>query len=384
MLGRLVAAVLVLTPVPAGAAVRWTPVQNLGESAATVRARADTSGRGVVTWQSASDVRIRTRGTTAWSSAATIAGATLVDLAFTPHGRAAILIRGSGGLAVAGVGAPDPVPGSLDAVQARVARDDAGHVVVVWDEPASGSTVSIRSATRTGATWSPPAFVDVGSGRTWLHDLVISRGAAHLLYGVSAGSSAEYLGSQPLAGGAWTPVTLTETDPGIGGDADLATLGDGRLVALYRLGTRLRVAVGRGSRYSSAVLGPSAGTAITRSALAQDTRGDLIATWSRAGRVWSARRTVAGKAWHALPQFALAGAGAPGLGRLASGEAVLVVRARGRVLAFSRRSGSRAWSGKQTLAASGATGDVALAGAGRLIAAWPAAGGIRASLSRRP
>lgn len=257
--------------------------------------------------------------------------------------------------------------------------------MVVWSEPSSGTTVSIRSATRTGATWSPPSFVDVGSGTTALHDLVISRGAVHLLYGVSSDSAAEYLGSEPLAGGAWTPVTLTETGPGIGADGDLATLKDGRLAALYRLGNRLHIAFGRGSSYARATLDVSAGTAIARSALAQDARGDLVAVWSRAGQVRSSRRRSTAKAWHALPAIRLAAAGAPGVGRLASGEVVLAVRARGRVLAFSRRDGAGAWSGKKLLASSGATGPVVLAGEGRLVAAWPAVGGLRTRLaSRRP
>ena len=385
MLVCALAVVLVLVPAPAGAAVRWSPVQNLGETATAVRAGSDTSGRAVVAWQSAAGVGIRARTTMGWGPATTVAAATLVDLAVTPHGRAAVLVRTAAGLGVAGAGPVDPVPGSGDALQARVAADDAGHVVVVWDEPAGGSTVSIRSATRTGSAWSAAVFVDVGSGETWLHDLVLSRSAAHLLYGVSSDSSAEYLGSQPLTGGAWTPVTLSETVPGIGGDADLAVLRDGRLAALYRLGTRLRVAVGHGSAYATKDLAPFSGTAITRSGLAQDARGDLIATWSRAGRVWSSRRPASGKAWHALPAIALSGAGAPGLGRLAGGEVVLAVRARGRVLSYGRRSAAGPWTGKRTLAATGTTGPVVLAGEGRLIAAWPALGGIRVRLaSRRP
>ncbi len=385
MLGRALAVLLVLAPSPAVAAVRWDPVQNLGESAASVRAGASTGGAAVVAWQSPAGVRIRSRTATTWQPAVTVAGSTLTDLAATPHGRTAVLVRRADGLVVAGAGAPGLVPGTTDALAARVAADDAGHVVVVWYEPSNGTTVSIRSATRTGSTWSAPVFVDVGSGQTALHDLVISRGAAHLLYGVSSDSAAEYLGSQPLGGGAWTPVTLAETGPGIGAEGDLAALKDGRLAALYRLGNRLRVAVGRGAVYTGATLDAFAGAAITRAALAQDARGDLVAAWSRSGQVRSSRRRVTAKAWHALPAIGLAGAGAPGLGRLAGGEVVLAVRARGRVLSFSRRSGAGAWSGKRVLAARGATGQVVLAGEGRLVAAWPAAGGIRARLaSRRP
>jgi hypothetical protein len=383
MLARAVAVLLVLAPAPTTAAVRWSPVQNLGETAATVRAGADTRGGAVVAWQSPAGVRVRRHTPTAWQPASTVAAATLLDLAVTPHGRAAILVRGGGGLAVVGAGAPDPVPGTMGALQARVAADDAGHVVVVWDQPSGGSTVSIRSATRTGATWSAPTFVDVGSGQTWLHDLVLARGGAHLLYGVSAGSAAEYLGSQPLTGGAWTPVTLAETGPGIGADGDLAALRDGRLAAVFALGGRLRATVDHASTFD--VLGPSAGAQVTRSALAQDARGDLLVTWSRAGRVRSARRAATGKAWHALPAITLPAAGAPALGRLAGGEVVLAVRARGRVLAYSRRSGAGAWTGKRTIATTGAAGPVSLGGDGRLVAAWPAAGGIRARLaSRRP
>jgi hypothetical protein len=55
------------------------------------------------------------------------------------------------------------------------------------------------------------------------------------------------------------------------------------------------------------------------------------------------------------------------------------------VLAYSRRSGAGAWTGERTIATTGAAGPVSLAGGGRLVAAWPAAGGIRARLaSRRP
>ena len=319
----------------------------------------------------------------AWQPVATVPAPPCSILAVTPHGRPAILVRDGAGLAVVGAAAPDPVPGTVGALQARVAADDAGHVVVVWDQPSSGSTVSIKSATRTGATWSAPAFVDVGSGQTWLHDLLIARGAAHLLYGVSCRLGGGVPREPAVAGGAWTPVTLAETGPGIGGDGDLAALKDGRLAAVFALGGRLRAVVGKPSKFD--VLGPAAGAQVTRSALAQDARGDLVVTWSRASRVRSARRTAHGKAWHALPAVTLAGAGAPGLGRIAGGDLVLAVRARGRVLAYRRHSGSGAWTGRQTIAASGATGPVSLAGDGRLVAAWPAGGGIRVRLaSRRP
>ncbi len=110
-----------------------------------------------------------------------------------------------------------------------------------------------------------------------------------------------------------------------------------------------------------------------------------MAVWSRGGQVRSSRRRSTAKAWHALPAIRLAGAGAPGLGRLAGGEVVLAVRARGRVLAFSRRSGAGAWSGKQMLAVRRRHGPGRAGGEGRLVAAWPAVGGMRARLaSRRP
>ncbi len=385
MLGRAVAVLLVLAPAPAAAAVRWDPVRNLGESAASVRAGASTGGVAAVAWQSPAGVRMRRHVAGVWQPAGTAAGTVLTDLTVTPRGRPVVLVRGPAGLAIAGAGALSTVPGSADARAARVAADDAGHVVVVWYRPANGTTVSIRSATRTGLTWSAPVFVDVGSGQTALHDLVIARGEAHLLYGVSSDSAAEYLGSQPLAGGAWTSVTLAETGPGIGADGDLAALRDGRLAALYRLGGRLRVAVGRGAVYAAGTLDVFAGSAIGRSALAEDARGDLVAVWSRTGQVRSSRRRVTARAWHALPAIRVVAAGVPGVGRLAGGEVVLAVRARGRVLAFSRRSGAGAWTGKRVLAARGATGQVVLAGEGRLVAAWPAVGGVRARLaSRRP
>ena len=126
---------------------------------------------------------------------------------------------------------------------------------------------------------------------------------------------------------------------------------------------------------------------MTRSALAQDARGDLVVDVV-AGGPRAQRPSPGARRRHGTrcPRSGSPAAGAPGLGRLAGGEVVLAVRARGRVLAYSRRSGAGAWSGKQMLAASGgATGPVVLAGDGRLVAAWPAVGGIRARLaSRRP
>ncbi len=340
----------------------------------------------VAAWDVPAGAVLARRSGTAWLAAAPAAGLHVLDAAASAHGRTAVLLRGPAGLTIAGAGAPAAVPGTADATQGRVALDDAGHVVVVWLEPGGGTTLSIRSSVRTGATWSAPEFVDVGAGQTFLHDLVVSRGSTHLLYGVSAdGAAAEYLGTRPLSGSGWTPETLAQTGAGIGPTGDLAALSDGRLAALYVLGARLRVAVGRGSSYARSVLGAGAGVSLGRPALAQDAHGDLLAAYARGGRVRSTRRAVHGRAWRSLPAIVLGGATAPALARVAGGDVVLAVRARGRVVAYRRSSGVRAWSGRAVLAAAGAGGAAALAPARQPVALWPAGDGVRArTASRRP
>ena len=319
-----------------------------------------------------------------------IAGAHVLDVAAAAHGRTAVLLRTAGGLAVAGRPRPVPVPGTTDATQGRIAVDDAGHVVVVWVEPGSGTTLSIRSAVRTGATWSPPEFVDVGAGQTVRCTTSSSvRGAAHLLYGVSAdGSAAEYLGSRPLGGAGWTAVTLAQTGAGhrprrrprgavrrtAGGDSTCSAAG-------------CASAIGRGARLPARCSARVAGAALARPALAQDARGDLLVAYV-ARRPGAQRRGArpTGTPGGAARRSSLHGAGAPALARLAGGDVVLAVRARGRVLACRRRSGSRAWTSRRLLASAGATGRRrARAAAASSSRAWPAADGVRARIaSRRP
>ena len=383
----ILAAVALLVAGPAApAAVRWAAPQRIGPRGAPVLVAADGRTGALAAWNTGAGAALARRAGGTFRPATVIAGARVLDAAAAAKGATAALLRTAGGLAVAGTGAPDPVPGTTDATQGRIAVDDAGHVVVVWVEPGSGTTLSIRAAVRAGAAWSPPEFVDVGAGRTFVHDLVISRGAAYLLYGVSDdGAAAEYLGSRSLASAGWTAVTLAQTGAGIGPVADLAALSDGRLAAIYVLGGRLRAAVGRDASFSRAVLAPGAGVALARPALAQDARGDLLVAYARGGRVRTARRPVHGHAWRALPSIVLHGAGAPALARLTGGDVVLAVRARTRTLAWTRRSGTRAWSARRLLAAAGATGDVALGGGRQLAVAWPAVDGVRARVaSRRP
>ncbi len=138
MRATILAAVALLCAGPtAPAAVRWAAPQRIGAPGSPVLVAGDGRTGALAAWNTAAGATLARRAGGAFRPATTIAGAHVLDVAAAANGPTAALLRTAGGLAVAGAAAPDPVPGTTDATQGRIAVDGAGHVVVVWVDRAA-------------------------------------------------------------------------------------------------------------------------------------------------------------------------------------------------------------------------------------------------------
>ena len=338
-----------LAPAPAAAAVRWS-VQTVGGSAAAVRARRRPRGGAVVAWQ-CRRAPVRRAQPTAWLPAATVAGAALLDLAVrrTAARRswcaAAPASPSSGGRA-------RPGPGTVGALQA----------------PRRGRRRRPRRRRLGSALGRVDGLDPVGD--------------AHRLVLVGAGLRRRRRRARRCCTTSWSraapPTCCTASAPSrrrstsAAGrwrrrvDARDAGADRGRDRRRRRPAGAVRRPAGGGvrarrppprrgrpGRSKFDVLGPAAGAPVTRSALAQDAHGDLLVPSPRRPRPQRPSHRRRARLARAARRSRSPAPALPGCWRSRAATSSSPCAPAAACSPYRRHSGSGAWTGRQTIAASG-------------------------------